>query len=349
MCSANLLCLWIIDFFYNKYIITKCAYKDIGDLYSISIQIRENTMKNKILLFLALSLTALTPVAHADFLDLCGGILWHSHSEDYYEIFREMLMSDLTGVNSRLTYDTGSYGDYQGWTLLMMAAHKGRYEIAKLLLEKGADTKIKNNDGKSALQIAQAAEHEEVAKLIVEHSKPDSLLEQVLNCIDLAPRALGGIFFDLSGCILWHSASEDSKDNDEIFGKMFMEDTSVVNAVLDSRGGSYADYQGWTLLMMAAHKGCYGIVKLLLENGADATIETNDGKTALQIARIAGHGEIVTLIAQYVGLDSLVDRALEVIVANSGAEEVANIKPLVPAELYERIELAVLKKLVRKK
>ena len=42
-----------------------------------------------------------------------------------------------------------------GKTALMYAAEKGNLGIANLLLEKGADLNATDNDGKTALQIAQ--------------------------------------------------------------------------------------------------------------------------------------------------------------------------------------------------
>lgn len=47
-----------------------------------------------------------------------------------------------------------------------MAAHEGHLEIAKLLLERGANPSLTTNDSKTALDIAVGKGHAEIAKLI---------------------------------------------------------------------------------------------------------------------------------------------------------------------------------------
>ncbi|MBN2634101.1 MAG: ankyrin repeat domain-containing protein, partial [Bacteroidales bacterium] len=52
----------------------------------------------------------------------------------------------------------------------------------------------------------------------------------------------------------------------------------------------------FTALMFAASEGQTGIVKLLLENGADPFRKDADGDDALTFARNNGHTEVVTLL-----------------------------------------------------
>ncbi len=66
------------------------------------------------------------------------------------------------------------YIDHQdnlGYTALMYASINGHVEIAKLLLENGADPTIKNNDGKTALILAFENNHIEIVNLIEEFEK----------------------------------------------------------------------------------------------------------------------------------------------------------------------------------
>jgi ankyrin repeat protein len=44
------------------------------------------------------------------------------------------------------------------------------------------------------------------------------------------------------------------------------------------------DQDGWTPLLCAAHSGCIAVVDCLLANGADATIEAENGRTTLSTA-----------------------------------------------------------------
>lgn len=56
--------------------------------------------------------------------------------------------------------------------------------------------------------------------------------------------------------------------------------------------------QGFTALMEAAYQGLAGCVEILLEAGADPRLERDDGKTATEIAREAGHTEVAERIAR---------------------------------------------------
>lgn len=57
------------------------------------------------------------------------------------------------------------------------------------------------------------------------------------------------------------------------------------------------DY-GWTALNYAAVHGYLAIATRLLEGGADLTLRTKDGKTALDHARSRGKSEVVALLSQ---------------------------------------------------
>ena len=56
------------------------------------------------------------------------------------------------------------------------------------------------------------------------------------------------------------------------------------------------DSTGWTLLHHLALAGSAATVKLLLEHGADASVRTHDGRTALDIAKSMGWPAVVALL-----------------------------------------------------
>ena len=53
---------------------------------------------------------------------------------------------------------------------------------------------------------------------------------------------------------------------------------------------------GYTALHGAAENGCIENAELLLASGADATIKTTSGRTAVDLARLQGHDAIVGLL-----------------------------------------------------
>lgn len=56
--------------------------------------------------------------------------------------------------------------DERGWTFLHQEALAGNAPTVKTLLAHGADKKVRTNEGKTALQLAQALKWEHVAALL---------------------------------------------------------------------------------------------------------------------------------------------------------------------------------------
>lgn len=63
--------------------------------------------------------------------------------------------------------------DKDGYTPLMDASKKGHIEKIRWLLEHGADVNIKDNEGKTALDIAQTKGFTEIADLLAKAQTQD--------------------------------------------------------------------------------------------------------------------------------------------------------------------------------
>ena len=61
--------------------------------------------------------------------------------------------------------------DPEGNTPLMLASHMGHQEVAELLLQAGADRRMKNRFGNTALVLASDGGHAELVRLL---SEPDA-------------------------------------------------------------------------------------------------------------------------------------------------------------------------------
>ena len=57
------------------------------------------------------------------------------------------------------------------WTPLHWAAAHGNLETAKFLLEKGADTEVQDNAGRTPLMHACSEGHKDVASHLIEHGE----------------------------------------------------------------------------------------------------------------------------------------------------------------------------------
>ena len=54
------------------------------------------------------------------------------------------------------------------WTALIWASSRGHRETASLLLDRGADINLKNNDGETALMEASSSGHTEIVSLLLD-------------------------------------------------------------------------------------------------------------------------------------------------------------------------------------
>lgn len=154
-----------------------------------------------------------------------------------------------------------------GVTALLPAALQGQAEIVSLLLDRGADVMVRESaNGLTALYLASQNGHVGVVSLLLtKGAEPDARVSD-----GRSP--------------LWQAASEGHEN----VVRLLLSKGAQINV----RRGS----DGCTPLIVAASEGHVGVVRALLERGADRGATLQNGKTALAIAREAGHGAVVHLL-----------------------------------------------------
>ncbi|XP_020250824.1 ankyrin-2 [Asparagus officinalis] len=143
--------------------------------------------------------------------------------------------------------------DENGFTALMFAAKEGHADAFRLLVFAGANVKLTNKSGETAIKLSQSNNNSE-------------LFEQVMLEFALEKGGAGG-FYAL------HCAARRG-------------DLAAVR-LLTNRGHNVnlTDTDGYTPLMLAAREGHGKLCELLIASGAKCDIKTAGGETALSLAR----------------------------------------------------------------
>nr|CAB3221840.1 ankyrin repeat and SAM domain-containing protein 6-like [Phallusia mammillata] len=179
---------------------------------------------------------------------------------------------------------------FTGWTPLMIAAITGQVPMARLLVEKGANTNLKNKIGKTALELATDCGMKEVRGYLDRKTteKPERVAEKGDNIITAVK---SGIYAKVS-TILKQDPSQANKSSSDgatplmyasIAGHVFIIKLLIENgADIDA-----TDYEnGWTALMQATYYGKTQAAIALIKFGADVRIPAHNGVTAFDMAML---------------------------------------------------------------
>ncbi|WP_187387501.1 ankyrin repeat domain-containing protein [Weissella muntiaci] len=185
--------------------------------------------------------------------------------------------ADLNRVKKLLTNSTVQVDevDHESNTALAIAVQKNDVQIAKVLIDHGADINYQNKISDSPYLYAGAQGRTEILAYMLEHSQPDEQIHNRFGGNALIPAAEKG---HIDNVRLLLADGRENINHQNNFGY-----TALIEAVA-LRDGSET-YQE--------------IVRILLENGADQSIRDNDGKTALDYANQYNYVAIRALLIAY--------------------------------------------------
>lgn len=236
-------------------------------------------------------------------------------AENRAEMVKTLLAhgAEVDGRSKTLEYSKDRFGlegvltilPHGDWTPLMYAAREGATEAARTLCDAGAETKLADPDGETALLIAILNRHYETAAALVEKGAD-------VNQADSA--GMGALY-----------AAVDMNTLGEIFGRPGRAPTGNMTALdlmkllLDKGANPNAGLKeptlqrahtpgdpalgaGATPLARAAHTGDAAVVQLLIAHGAGVSQPLKNGTTPLMFA--AGLGRGVSAFAKDYGTEA---------------------------------------------
>jgi len=186
---------------------------------------------------------------------------------------------ELIEAGANITFKTSQYGN----TALLSSVRYGRDRLIKILLAKGADINVQNNDEETALIRAIIYNKTSIALELIDLGADLKLKTEYGNDALLIAIRKGST--KIVKKLLKNGADINTQNNDDetpLIRAIYNDETSIALELIEQ--GAFInikDINGNTALLLAAGKGNTRVVKKLLEKGADINVQNNDGETPL--------------------------------------------------------------------
>ena len=204
---------------------------------------------------------------------------------------------------ARLLIEHGAEAAVQseiGSTPLHEASFGGHVDLARLLIEHGAEAAAQDEDGMTPLHHASFGGHVDLARLLIKHGA--DIAAQNVSGTPLHLASLRG-HMDLAQLLIEHGADAKAQSRD---GTTPLHRASLgchvdLARLLIEHGADAAaqDMHGTAPLHEVAF-GCHvGLARLLLEHGADTAAQAMDGSTPLHGASFRGDVDMARLLIEH--------------------------------------------------
>lgn len=191
-----------------------------------------------------------------------------------------------------------------GNTALHIAVIFGQEEVVKALLEKNANIDATNADGNTPLHLAVEWRREAVLKILIE-AECDAGVQNFMNYTALSVAAYLGFEEIVAGILEARPCFDSCCNIAALHVAVNRGEAKIVDLLLESGADVSMDLQ-WppsnqTVLQRAVQDGNLGIAKALLRSGASVGIPDSDHKCALCAVLEKGSKDWIELFMDYAG------------------------------------------------
>jgi pectate lyase len=245
--------------------------------------------------------------------------LHYAFKNKHYELAEFLIEHDV---------DVNLSVNERGDTALHSAVRSSNLRIIELIMTKGADVAVRNDDGQTALDIAMDRGRTKIVKLLAnnrssvasiylaaflgDQARVRELIESGtdINAKDqsgMTPllRAISGRQIQLAKFLVENGANisiGNKWGQAPLIYALWNRDPGMVQWLLDKGADTNTKDNtplGYTSLHWSVRMGNQKLTELVLAAGADVNLKGNGGKTALQLAKEKGHTEIVELLRKH--------------------------------------------------
>jgi ankyrin repeat protein len=224
----------------------------------------------------------------------------HSHLQEALamptaaELFDAIRQGDLARVQSLLDADAAlaSAKNESGVSALLSSVYFGRKDIRDLLLARGATLELQ--DAAALGRLDRVRELVEKNRALANSFSSDGF--PVVALAAFMGHLLVARYLRENGADI-NAVSTNGSGYNALTGAVTGGHLEIVKWLLES--GADPNYRygpGYTPLLAAAANGHLDIVKLLLKHGADKSAESNDGKSALDLAEDRKHAAVAAFL-----------------------------------------------------
>ena len=197
--------------------------------------------------------------------------------------------------------DADSRGFVDESTALHLASRRGYVEIARFLLDNGADMNARDRRKSTPLHEASIGGHSEVVRVLMERgvdatAENEDEIHPALLAFSVGHADVSRVFLEFGV----NPTGHDINGWPPLHRALFEGHAEIARDLLEHGADITYDFEDTLTPFEAASAGGHAAaIRVLLEHGLDVTAKDDEENSALQIACLGGHAEVVHFLLEH--------------------------------------------------